>query len=253
MAAKQTPRRSHSAHPASSEEGKCRLRVGGFVPLSTSDYPDRLAAVVFCQGCPWRCAYCHNPHLLPRRSDARIEWRDVLAFLERRRGLLDAVVFSGGEPTLQPALSAALQDVRAMGYKIALHTAGIHPRRLAEALPLIDWVGMDVKAEFHRYGSITGVPGSGARARRSLEIILASGVAHEFRTTVHPRLLSAEALERLSEELARLGVRRYVLQAFRPQGCSAQRLVEDAACADLGPDLHRRFAPRFEHFAIRAA
>ncbi|HEX6005079.1 MAG TPA: radical SAM protein, partial [Burkholderiales bacterium] len=78
--------------------------MGGLVALSTTDYPDHLAAVVFGQGCPWRCGYCHNPHLLPKRGVARIAWRDVLAFLERRRGLLDAVVFSGGEPTLQAAL-----------------------------------------------------------------------------------------------------------------------------------------------------
>ena len=85
------------------------LRVGGLVPLSTTDYPDHLSAVVFCQGCPWRCAYCHNPHLLPRRSDSEIAWPDVLAFLDRRRGLLDAVVFSGGEPTLQRALPDAMR------------------------------------------------------------------------------------------------------------------------------------------------
>ena len=92
-------------------QNKASLQVGGLVPLSTADYPDHLAAVVFCQGCPWRCPYCHNPHLLPRRSDAPIDWADVLAFLERRRGLLEAVVFSGGEPTLQPALADAIRSM----------------------------------------------------------------------------------------------------------------------------------------------
>lgn len=229
------------------------MRVGGLVRLSTSDYPDHLAAVVFCQGCPWRCPYCHNPHLLPRHSDALIEWRDVLAFLERRRGLLDAVVFSGGEPTLQPALPDALHSVRAMGYKVGLHTAGIHPRRLVEVLPLIDWIGMDIKTEFPRYRSVTGVPGSGERARHSMELILASGVAHEFRTTVHPGLLSAGTLERLADELARLGVRRYVLQEFRRQGCGSVALPEETGRGDPDPDLYRRFSRRFEQFAVRAS
>lgn len=227
------------------------LRVGGFVPLSTTDYPDHLSAVVFCQGCPWRCAYCHNPHLLPRRGRPEIPWTDVLAFLERRRGLLDAVVFSGGEPTLQPALPDAMRAVKAMGFRIGLHTAGVHPQRLAQALPLIDWVGMDLKTEFHRYAALTGVPGSGERARDSMELIRASSVAHEFRTTIHPALLPLDVLDRLADTLATHGVRRYVLQAFRSQGCADPVLLNDRQPRCLDAGLHRKFASRFEVFSIR--
>lgn len=158
------------------------LRVGGLTPLSASDYPDRLAAVVFCQGCAWRCTYCHNPHLLSTRGDAEIPWPRVLTFLEKRRGLLDAVVFSGGEPTLQPSLKDAIQAVKQMGYLIGLHTAGIVPRMLERVLPLVDWVGMDLKSDFERHECVTQVPGSGERARRSMELIRASGVACRFHT-----------------------------------------------------------------------
>ncbi|HET7297497.1 MAG TPA: anaerobic ribonucleoside-triphosphate reductase activating protein [Burkholderiales bacterium] len=158
------------------------LRVGGLTPLSASDYPDRLAAVVFCQGCAWRCTYCHNPHLLSARGDAEIPWPRVLRFLEKRRGLLDAVVFSGGEPTLQPSLKDAIQAVQQMGYLIGLHTAGIVPRMLERVLPLVDWVGMDLKSDFGRHEGVTQVPGSGERARRSMELIRASGVACRFHT-----------------------------------------------------------------------
>lgn len=227
------------------------LRVGGLVPLSTTDYPDHLSAVVFCQGCPWRCAYCHNPHLLPRRGSAEIPWSDVLAFLERRRGLLDAVVFSGGEPTLQPALPDAMRAVKALGFEIGLHTAGIHPARLAEVLPFIDWVGMDIKTEFHRYAGLTGVPGSGDRARRSMEAILASGVAHEFRTTVHQALLSVEALERVVDRLAAQGVRHYVLQEFRGEGCNDGHLLEDPRTSYLDAGLHRALSSRLGGLSIR--
>jgi pyruvate formate lyase activating enzyme len=228
-----------------------QLRVGGLVPLSTTDYPDHLSTVVFCQGCPWRCAYCHNPHLLPRRSRSEIPWADVLAFLERRRGLLDAVVFSGGEPTLQPALPDAVRAVKAMGFEVALHTAGIHPPRLAQVLPLLDWVGMDVKTEFHRYPELTGAPGSGERARRSMELILASGVAHEFRTTVHPVLLPPAVLDRLADTLAADGVRQYVLQEFRSHGCGDPALLNDCKTHYLDAALHRQFASRFKTFSIR--
>lgn len=238
------------ALPLEKGEGAGRgLRIGGLVPLSATDYPDHLAAVVFCQGCPWRCGYCHNPHLLARRGETEIPWSDVIALLERRRGLLDAVVFSGGEPTLQPALPGAMREAKAMGFKIGLHTAGIYPRRLAEVLPLIDWVGMDVKAEFDRYPQITGVPGSGARARRSLEIILASGVACEFRTTMDPRTHPAEALDRLTRFLSARGVRHYALQEMRPLAGGARREQHGRPAAAL----IQAIAARFETFRYRAA
>lgn len=189
-----------------------QLVVGGVTPFTTIDFPGRLAAVVFCQGCPWRCSYCHNPHLLPRGPGAR-PWPDVLAWLETRRGLLDGVVFSGGEPLLQRGLAAALADVRALGFATALHTAGIYPERLAEALPLVDWIGFDVKAPFDDYASIVDCDG-GRAARRALELLLDSGVAHEIRCTVPPEL-DAAALERMSAELAGLGVAHLVRQTCR--------------------------------------
>ena len=158
------------------------LRVGGLTKLSATDYPGKLAAVVFCQGCAWRCGYCHNPELQPARSEREIPWRDVVAFLDKRRGLLDAVVFSGGEPTQQRGLEAAMREVKAMGFLVGLHTAGIVPWRLAKVLPLVDWVAMDVKTELDGHERITRVTGSGERARQSLELLRASGVARELHT-----------------------------------------------------------------------
>ncbi|MEK6593019.1 MAG: anaerobic ribonucleoside-triphosphate reductase activating protein [Pseudomonadota bacterium] len=207
---------------------ECNLRVGGLTALSTTDYPGRLAAVIFCQGCPWRCAYCHNPHLLPRHGEHGPAWTDIMAFLERRRGLLDAVVFSGGEPTLQSELPDAIREVRTMGYMIGLHTAGIYPRRLRAVLPLLNWVGMDIKAPFDDYASVTGAAGSGARARECMELIIASGIDHEFRTTVQPSLLPAPQLLALAQDLAVRGVRHYALQECREPGTApiASRLPE---------------------------
>jgi pyruvate formate lyase activating enzyme len=158
------------------------LRVGGLTRCSASDYPGKLAAVVFCQGCAWRCGYCHNAELQSAHGRAEIAWPEVVAFLERRRGLLDAVVFSGGEPTLQRGLAHAMRAVKALGYLVGLHTAGIVPSRLEMVLPLLDWVAMDVKAQFAAHERVTRVRGSGARAERSLRLIRASGVACEFHT-----------------------------------------------------------------------
>jgi pyruvate formate lyase activating enzyme len=192
---------------------EAQLAVGGLVPFTTIDFPGRLAAVVFCQGCPWRCAYCHNPHLLPRGAGV-LPWPEVLRWLNTRRGLLDGVVFSGGEPLLQRGLPDAIAGVRALGFATALHTAGIYPERLAEVLPLLDWVGFDVKAPFAEYAPIVGCDGGGA-ARTALAMLLASGVAHEIRCTVPPEL-GHDALDRLCAELATLGAAPPTLQTCRP-------------------------------------
>jgi len=224
------------------------IRVGGLTPLSSTDWPGMLAAVVFCQGCPWRCGYCHNPHLIPARGDDEIPWDDVLAFLRRRQGLLDGVVFSGGEPTAQPELADAMREVRALGFKVGLHTGGAYPRRLAEVLPWVDWVGLDIKAPFADYGRITGVQDSGMAASESLALLLASGVAHETRTTVHPDLLSDAEVVGLARELVERRVKRHVIQAFRPQGCKDEALVRSASrsrpLSDLANDVARLMETR---------
>ncbi|AGA33343.1 Ribonucleotide reductase of class III (anaerobic), activating protein [Thioalkalivibrio nitratireducens DSM 14787] len=195
--------------------GKGELRVGGITPLTTIDYPGELAAVIFCQGCPWHCRYCHNPELLPPRGEAAVPWEEALAFLRRRRGLLDAVVFSGGEPTLQVALADALKDVRALGFKVGLHSAGIYPRRLVALLPSVDWVGLDVKALAHRYPDITGVPGSGEPAWQSARLLIESGVPHEMRITVDPALTRPEEVRRIAARLQAMGAERVVEQPRR--------------------------------------
>ncbi len=228
------------------------LRVGGYTPLSLSDWPGQLAAVVFCQGCPWRCGYCHNPHLIPPRANHSLEWDGVLAFLERRRGLLDAVVFSGGEPTLQAGITRALKQVKALGFKLGLHTAGVYPRRLAELLPELDWVAMDIKAPFADYATTTGVENSGAPALESVHLILASGVDYEFRTTVHPDLLPVATLPALAASLAQLGVRHYALQEFRPHGGANHEINASSTALYLNDAaLTGAIAPLFDSFCVR--
>jgi pyruvate formate lyase activating enzyme len=230
-----------------------QLSIGGVVPLSAADLPGCLSAVVFCQGCPWRCGYCHNPHLLPPAANGVQDWSDVAAFLQRRRGLLDAVVFSGGEPTFQRGIGAAMAEVRRMGFKVGLHTAGIYPRRLEALLPDADWIGMDCKAPFDQYDVVTGVRGSGEKVLESVRLVLGSGVECEFRTTVHPDLISAQGLWALAHALADLGVRRYVLQEFRPQGCANHNLRVTSVRGFLDDELCRRLGTLFAEFTVRRA
>jgi len=161
------------------------------------------------------------------------------------------VVFSGGEPTAQGALEAAIRQAHDMGFKVGLHTAGPYPRRLQRVLPYVSWVGFDVKTAFDCYTELTGAAGSGEATRRSLRALLASGVPHEVRTTVHAKLVSGAALLELAAELASLGVRRYVLQEFRAHGCSDAELSSSPPgdCAELG----ERLGAMFDSFELRRA
>ncbi|MDD2501534.1 MAG: anaerobic ribonucleoside-triphosphate reductase activating protein [Geobacter sp.] len=190
------------------------LIIGGLTPFTTIDFPGKLAAVIFCQGCPWRCGYCHNRHLLDAGQPGTVPWHEVIRFLEQRRGLLDAVVFSGGEPTLQTRLPDAVAAVRRMGFLTGLHTGGPYPERLAACLPHLDWVGMDLKAPFELYDEITCVKGSGKAAEQSTELVRLSGVAHQFRTTVDPFLRVEGRLERLQQMVEGWG-EQLVLQELR--------------------------------------
>jgi pyruvate formate lyase activating enzyme len=224
------------------------LRVGGLTPLTSIDYPGELAAVVFCQGCPWRCRYCQNTHLLPTRTADPIPWREVRAFLERRRGLLDALVFSGGEPILQAALPAAMAEAAAMGFKIGLHTAGPSPQRLRRLLPWLGWVGLDIKALPASYPAVTGVTGSGERAWESLDLLLGAGVALEVRTTLMPGWTLEDEIAPLMERLAARGVTRYALQSARTGACLDARFAGSLpaySVAEIGA-LGARLFPAFE-------
>lgn len=226
------------------------LVVAGMTTLSTVDWPGRLVATVFLQGCPWRCTYCHNPDLVtaaPRSAQRAIPWTDVLTFLEERQGLLDGVVFSGGEPTLQAALPAAIADVRDLGFGVGLHTGGAWPARLEHVLPLVDWVGLDIKDLPDHYARVTGADPSGEAAYRSLATLQRSGVPHEVRTTVDPTVHSRDDVLELCGQLSALGVRGHVLQEAHDVGADpeyaaalAGRRLSDVLHDDDLPQARRR-------------
>ena len=187
--------------------------IGGFVPFSTVDWPGQLAAVVFIAGCPWACRYCHNPHL-QQRGGAQ-SWEDIQELLRARVGLLDGVVFSGGEPFNEPLCSTMIRNIKTLGFKVAVHTAGIYPQRLADTLPALDWVGLDVKTNTCAYPALTGRPRSAEPVQQCLELLLASRIPFECRTTWSPTWQTETALLDLAQSLADQGVRKYAVQRYR--------------------------------------
>ncbi len=194
------------------------LQIAGISRLSTCDWPGKLVATVFLQGCPLSCGYCHNPGILDPRTPGVVPWREVVELLGRRHGLLDGVVFSGGEPTRQPALIDAMRRVRALGFGVGLHTAGPYPRRFADAVPLCDWIGLDIKAPDRLYGTVTGVPSAATKAFACLRTALEAGVDLQVRTTVDPTTMTDADVAELTETLRGLGVTDHVLQEVRTEG-----------------------------------
>ena len=226
------------------------LRIGGVTPLTTIDFPNELAAVVFTQGCNLRCQYCQNSHLIPARSEYRVSWDDVMAFLQKRTGLLDAVIFSGGEPTLQKALPSAIKAVKAMGFKVGVHTSGTAPARLADIISDLDWVGFDIKALPEDYPETTGCD-LGAACWESLDRLLSSDIPYEVRTTVHWQLLPPNKLLDLAYKLRHRGVQHFALQNCLTRNCLNEQLPASFLDNSLKQPLLEQLAELFPYFEVR--
>jgi len=227
--------------------------IGGITRFTTIDFPGRLAAVLYTQGCPWKCRYCYNSELrpLPNETVSKIDPDELFAFLEARRGILDGIVFSGGEPLLHPQLKVWMEMIKNMGYEIGLHTSGMFPDRLAKALPFCDWVGMDVKASFEKYEKTTQVSNSGIGPEKSVQMVVDSGIEYEVRTTVHPKLLSEHAILKLANKLAEKGVEHYVLQRFQAKNCQDEELCRDSRNISFSSSLLTTLTMLFKTFRVR--
>jgi pyruvate formate lyase activating enzyme len=172
-------------------------------------------------------------------------WEDVLDLLRLRRGLVEAVVFSGGEPLLQLGLPEAVADVAALGFRVGLHTSGAFPDRLEGIVSSLQWVGFDLKYSFESYQFITGIDDSGEVALASLKILLKSNVDFETRMTVHESMEIAAIVEVL-EEISGLGVKNVVLQKCRDKN---ENVVEHPIFSDKL--LLESIARRFDSFHVR--
>lgn len=191
------------------------MKIAGLQPCSMVDYPGKVATVVFTPGCNMNCHYCHNRGLLgDAPAQPQCEAEDVLELLARRRKMLDGVVVTGGEPTLQPRLAPFLKRVRELGLAIKLDTNGTRPGVVRDlvARRLVDFVAMDLKAPFTRYGEICGVEVDPSDLRETVRVVLEGGIDHEFRTTFSPLLNEEDILQMAG---AVRGAKRLVLQQYR--------------------------------------
>jgi pyruvate formate lyase activating enzyme len=202
------------------------MKISGLQPVTASDFPGRLAAIVFTQGCNFLCPFCHNGSLLPMDADSLIGENTVFSFLQKRQKLLDGVVISGGEPCLQDGLAGFCRQVKEMGFAVKLDTNGSRPLVIKELLDenLVDFIAMDIKAPLSRLPELTGTASHGPQISQSISLIADSGLDHLFRTTDVKPLLSSED-HRGIKELVPPGSR-HVVQPFVAKNALAPSLRE---------------------------
>jgi pyruvate formate lyase activating enzyme len=191
------------------------LIIKGVQKLSLIDYPGRVACTLFTFGCNFRCPYCHNPELVVDDGTPPVPEGEVLRFLEERKGFLDGVCITGGEPTLHNDLPDFIRRVKGLGYSVKLDTNGTNPEMLRGLIveKLVDYIAMDVKAPLEKYESVVRVKVDASKIAESVEIVRAFP-EHEFRTTVVPELLRREDIVAIAEWLR--GARRFFIQQFKP-------------------------------------
>ena len=230
------------------------MRICGLQKLSMVDYPGKLAATVFTGGCNLRCPFCHNALLVTRLEESpALTEQEILDFLRRRRGLLDGVVLSGGEPLMHPGAADFLAAVRQLGFAVKLDTNGFYPQALADILGrgLVDYVAMDIKNRREKYGPTCGLPDlDPTPVEESLRVLAASGMDCELRTTLVRELHSPEDLPALGRWVADFfpegKTPPYFLQKFVDSGnliSGGYHAVDDSEMAAMAESV-RPFLPR---------
>lgn len=192
------------------------MKIGGIVKLTLIDYPGKLACIIFTQGCPFRCSFCHNPSLvIPSLFIPSMDEKEIFKFLEERKGKLEGVVISGGEPTIQEDLESFIQKVKDLGYLVKLDTSGIDPEKLQHLINknLLDYITMDIKAPLNKYEKIINRKIDIEKIKQSIEIIK-KFKSYEFRTTVIKEVHTKEDIIDMAQTIK--NAKKYVLQTFIP-------------------------------------
>lgn len=231
--------------------------ITGLQKMTLLDYPGKVACTVFTQGCNFRCPFCHNSDLLTRDAEQRISEEELLAFLKKRRGLLDAVCVSGGEPTLQPDLPELLERIREFGYSIKLDTNGSRPMMLRTLIEssLVDYVAMDVKNAPEQYSHTCGLDKPDLTSvEDSLQLLLSGTMPYELRTTVCSQLHTAQSLQSMGEWLAALARGRTIPALYIQPYVDRESVLQRGLSAPDENTLHEFVTilrPFIQHVALR--
>lgn len=208
------------------------FKLAGLQKTTFIDYPEKIACIVFTQGCNFRCGYCHNPELFEHKEPV-LSVPAFFEFLNKRKGKLDGVVITGGEPTLHGKdLIEFIKEVKSLGFLVKLDTNGTHPDVLQELLNenLLDYIAMDIKAPLAKYKTITQTDIDTKIIKKSIDMIMNSGVDYEFRTTIVKSQLSVEDLRQIGELIQ--GAKRYYMQKFLATKILDETLMSEESYTD---------------------
>jgi len=209
------------------------MKIGGLQRISLIDYPGLISAVIFLQGCNFKCSYCHNPELVdPGLFRTCLRENDVLEFLDNRRGRLDAVSITGGEPTIQERLPAFIKHIKKMGYAVKMDTNGSRPHVVKSLLDekLLDYIAMDVKAPLEKYKNIANATIHPESIQETIQLIMKSGIPYEFRTTIVESQLEEDDILKIADMIP--GANKYVLQKFVPTKTLDSRFLKEKSFSD---------------------
>lgn len=176
------------------------MKIGGIQKVSLIDFPANISCVVFTQGCNFRCRYCHNPELVyPQLFQKEIPQEEVFEYLKKRKNLLEGVVITGGEPTIQADILDFIKEIRKLGYKIKLDTNGYVPEVLEKLIPFLDYIAMDIKTSFDKveYSRICGIEIDIEKIIQSIKLIVESKKNFEFRTTVDETFVDQKKIQEI--------------------------------------------------------
>ena len=207
--------------------------IGGVQKTTLIDFPGKVAAIVFTQGCNFRCGYCHNPSLLINKSELNnYTEEDFFSFLQTRTGKLDGVVITGGEPTLQSGLYDFIKEIKQMGFDVKLDTNGTNPDVIEKLLNdnLLDYIAMDIKAPIEKYENIVCTNIKQENILRSIYLIINCKINYEFRTTVIKSQLSFDDFDKIGQMIN--GAKRYYMQKFVPSEILDHNLVNEQTYTD---------------------
>lgn|SRR5574344_464108 len=225
--------------------------IGGLQKSSLIDYPEKISAIIFTQGCNFRCPYCHNPEIIKMDSATALAVAPILEFLKSRVGKLDGVVITGGEPTLQKDLPELIRSIKEMGFLVKLDTNGTNPQMLQNLIDekIIDYVAMDIKAPIERYSEVVRIGVNTENILKSIEILKTSEIEHEFRTTVVSSQLCIEDFKKIAKIIEGS---RYYLQKFLPtKTLSKAFMVEKTYSDEDFKKIISEIKPYFEHIELR--
>lgn len=228
------------------------MKIAGFQKFTLIDFPGMISAIIFTQGCNFRCPWCHNPELvLPELYQRTIDSREIVDFLKTRVGKLDAVTITGGEPTLHRDLPDLIRTIRALGFKIKLDSNGTNPEMLSELFSegLIDYVAMDIKTSLENYSSLVGVGIDTDLVLRSINLIKNSGVQYEFRTTMIPSLMDQEDILNIMNLIG--DTSNYYIQHLECKETLDLNFTDNKTVSDRLWSFINDFADKNEHCYVR--